>query len=396
MTIAQKKAAPSSPKDSKAPSSKVDAPNKAISAKSSAKPVDSKMPATNTTDAPKTPKKSATTATPPDSTPKKDDTAAVRQEDTGAAMDDEEDEIDDRSTSQKKKAVTKAAKPVEPALNFTCKHSQLQWISPKYNFNIAKTGPIIEKAKGICGGISAGTCCDQEMFETIEQLWLNEMKKKNYLPRVYFGLMKDILAYRVPIIIKLAVDYMHVVRNLYYKYGAVPKRQFKAFKYISKGTFDVPKKLRVWRASALKCSTHMQSIAKGSLCALCHTQGYKRFSDDVYTDPKTSKKKNIVYVPKVDVYNWMQACQSSMKETEKMRNFLGKVVQVLLWKKPQAMGKLEKLLPKVVPKKIREATERAMNKCFGDIKFCDQPHVLRMYINAPITRKELSLLPVTK
>jgi hypothetical protein len=234
------------------------------------------------------------------------------------------------------------------------------------------------------------------MFENIEQLWLNEIKKKDYLPRVYFGLMKDILAYRVPIILKLAADYITVVRNLYYKYRAVPKRQYNAFKYISKGAFDVPKKLREWRASALKCSTHMQSIAKGSLCALCHTQGYKRFSDDVYTDPKTSKKKNIVYVPKDDVYNWMQACRSSIEQTQEIHHFLGKVVEVLLWKVPQAKGKWEKLLPKVVPKKIRDATGRAMDKCFGDIKFCDRPHVLRMYINAPITRVELSFLPVTK
>ena len=143
MTIAQKKAAPSSPKNPEAPSSKVNAPNKAISTKSSIKPVVGKKPATTTTDAPETPQKSATTATPPANTPKKDEPAAESPKDTGAEKDDDEDENDDDSTSHKKKVVTKEAKPLDPALNFTCKHSQLQWISPRDNFNIAKTDKII-------------------------------------------------------------------------------------------------------------------------------------------------------------------------------------------------------------------------------------------------------------
>jgi hypothetical protein len=73
----------------------------------------------------------------------------------------------------------------------------------------------------------------------------------------------------------------------------------------------------------------MQNVAKGSLCALCHTQGYKRFSDDVYTDPKTSKKKNIVYVPKDDVYDWMQACHTHILNTYKILHFLEKVSNVV-------------------------------------------------------------------
>ena len=218
MTFAQKKAAPSSTKNSKAPSSKVPSPNKAISPKGSAKPVVDKKPAATATPPAKTPKKSATTATPPAQTPKKDDQAAKSHKDTGHAKDDgdEDDEEDnDDIKSNKKKVVTKAAKTLDPALNFTCKHSQLQWISPRDNFNIAMTAPIIEKEKGICGGISAGTCCDNEMFEGIGSLWLKEIKSKKYLPRVYFGLMKDLLAYRVPIITRLAAELMPVVTKLY-------------------------------------------------------------------------------------------------------------------------------------------------------------------------------------
>jgi hypothetical protein len=90
----------------------------------------------------------------------------------------------------------------------------------------------------------------------------------------------------------------------------------------------------MWRASALKCSPHMQAIAKGSLCALCHTQGYKRFSGDVYTNPKTSKKKNIVYVPKDDVYAWMQACYTHLIITQNIIGFLRGAAQVLKWKVP--------------------------------------------------------------
>jgi hypothetical protein len=329
VTFAQKKAAPSSPKKSKAPSSKVTAPNKAISTKGSAKPVVGKKSATAAISPAKTTKKSATAATPKANTPIKGQLAAESHEENDPAMDEEDDHHDENSASPKRKAVKKAAKPLDPALNFTCKHSQLQWLSPKDDFNIAMTGPIIEKANGICGGISAGTCCDNEMFENIQKQWLIEIKRKDYLPRVYFGLMKDLLAYRVPMILRFADDIMPTVRKLYKTYKTIPKRQYKAFQYISKGSFSVVEGLRAWRTSALKCSTHMQNVAKGSLCALCHTQGYKRFSDDVYTDPKTSKKKNIVYVPKDDVYDWMQACHTHMLNTQKIMNFLEKACDVV-------------------------------------------------------------------
>jgi hypothetical protein len=73
----------------------------------------------------------------------------------------------------------------------------------------------------------------------------------------------------------------------------------------------------------------MQNIAKGSLCALCDTQGYKRFSDDVHTDEKTSKKKKIVYVPKDDVYDWMQACHTHILNTAKIMDFLEKTIEVV-------------------------------------------------------------------
>jgi hypothetical protein len=60
------------------------------------------------------------------------------------------------------------------------------------------------------------------MFEGIEYLWLKEIKRKDYLPREYFGLMKDLFAYRVPQIIKLALDKFPIVRNLYKKWKSVP------------------------------------------------------------------------------------------------------------------------------------------------------------------------------
>jgi hypothetical protein len=226
VTIAQKKAAPSSPKNSKAPSSKVTAPNKAISTKGSAKPVVSKKPATTAISPAKTTKKSATAATPKAKTPIKGQLAGEQNEENGQAGDDEDDDHDENSASAKKKAIKKAATPLDPALNFTCKHSQLQWLSSKENFNIAMKGPIIEKANGICGGISAGTCCDNEMFENIQNQWLKEIKRKDYLPRVYFGLMKDLLAYRVPIVLKIAEDLMPTVRKLYYTYKTIPKSQY--------------------------------------------------------------------------------------------------------------------------------------------------------------------------
>jgi hypothetical protein len=229
VTIAQKKAAPSSPKKSKAPSSKVTAPNKAISTKGSAKPVVGKKPAT----AAISPAKTTTAATPKAKTPIKGQLAAESHEEHGHALDEKDDHHDEKddhhdenSASAKRKAVKKAAKPLDPALKFTCQHSQLQWLSPKDNFNIAKTGPIIEKANGICGGISAGTCCDREMFENIQNQWLIEIKRKDYLPRVYFGLMKDLLAYRVPMVVRFAEAIMPTVRKLYKTYKTIPRSQY--------------------------------------------------------------------------------------------------------------------------------------------------------------------------
>jgi hypothetical protein len=329
VTIAQKKAAPSSPKNSKAPSTKITAPNNAISTKSSAKPVVGKKPATAAIRPAKPNKKSATAATPKATTPIKGKPAAEELEETGQEKDDEYDRKDENSASAKKKADKKAATPLDPALNFTCKHSQLQWLSSKDNFNIAMTGPIIEKVGGICGGISAGTCCDKEMFENINEQWLKEYKRKDYLPRVYFGMMKDLLAYRVPVLERLAGNLMPSVTQLRKKYKTISKKTYQAFQYISKGSFSLVTHLRGWRNSAKKCSAHMQKVAKGSLCALCHTQGYKRFSDDVYTDPKTSKKKNIVYVPKDDAYDWMQNCYTHIMNTTELYLFLQKASDVI-------------------------------------------------------------------
>ena len=192
------------------------------------------------------------------------------------------------------------------------------------------------------------------MFEGIEYLWLKEIKRKDYLPREYFGLMKDLFAYRVPQIIKLALDKFPIVRNLYKKWKSVPKHQYKAFARISNGKYDMVKELRAWRATALNCSAHMQRVAKGSLCALCHTQGYKRFSGDVYTNPRTSKKKDIVYVPKVDVYDWMQACYTHIKNTEDMFEFWWDAVEVIKWKVPSAGVILDRLRPRKTPTKYKK------------------------------------------
>ena len=37
-----------------------------------------------------------------------------------------------------------------------------------------------------------------------------------------------------------------------------------------------------------------------------------------------------------------------------------------------------------------------MKKCAGDIEFCDQPHVLRRYANAPLTRTEIRTMPLMR
>jgi uncharacterized protein YqgV (UPF0045/DUF77 family) len=133
----------------------------------------------------------------------------------------------------------------------------------------------------------------------------------------------------------------------------------------------------------------MQQVAKGSLCAICDTKEYARFSSDMYTDEKTKKKSKIVYVSKYDAHAFSMKCGPHLKQTALYMKSFEHIQNIVEWISP---GMFSKLIQNKPSSEFRaensQSTLAAMEKCANNKEMCTS-EVLLYYMNGPLTKFEM-------
>ena len=310
---------PSASPKSKAPTSTAKTPVKPTAKKSTTNPA-KKTPAKSATKSAPSTKKATITAKAPTTTAKKPAAKAkvpIKRRGSIAA-----------AKTAKQATIPENATTPKP----TCNHTQVTWLSPLDKFSLSSTAKVVKDASNVCEGISTSTCCSKEMITGIGTLWRKEVKSSSYFPKKFFSVIKNILSNYKDDMNRYASKQYPSVKKVYKTYHSIPRIQYFAFRSLSQRKFKFKSWSRKWKRHATKCSNHMQNIAKGSLCALCHTTEYQRFSNDDYTSAKTKKTKKIVYVPPIDIQDFALKCGKYIKYSEKMWRWMKYWSLVFLYK----------------------------------------------------------------
>jgi len=263
----------------------------------------------------------------------------------------------------------------------------LKWLSRRDTFSTTLTSKLSAEHGGMCNGISAGTCCDTDMFEGIAKLWNNEVKSENYSPKVYFGTMKDLMENRVPFFLEYARKQFPIVKKLWKKYSAVKTGVYKSFKFFAQGTVPWSRINREYRASAIKCSAFMQNISKGSLCAICDRKEWKRYTNETYVDSHKRVIK-IVKVSKIDTFNFANACHSHLKNSDVWFKLFRRMMALISYKYPRTADKLRANLPSKELLRSSHKSILSLAKCKEDMEKCNSTSLRGTYMIGPITRFE--------
>jgi len=203
--------------------------------------------------------------------------------------------------------------------------------------------------------------------------------------------MRDLTRNRLVSWMKYALSQYKVVKKMYKQHAALSKKDYKAFGNIANIKYPVRLYIRNWRQSSIKCSSYMQNVAKGSLCAMCDNSEYKRFSSDIYSDPKTQQQKKIIYVPVNDAWAFASNCGDHIANTLKYIRVFQDVYRLVKYRFPAKATSLEKLIPiDYLPSKLLQ--DSSIKNCQKDKSLCEQK-VLDYYMNGPLTRLELKWLP---
>jgi hypothetical protein len=184
-----------------------------------------------------------------------------------------------------------------------------------------------------------------------------------------------------------------VVKKLHKDYNAVTEAQYQSFKVLAQGQLPFIEWSRNWRKTSMECSAFMQQVAKGSLCAICDTKEYVRFSSDMYTDEKTKKKSKIVYVSKYDAHAFSMKCEPHLEQTVLYMSSFKHIQNIMEWISPD---KFNRLLLKMPSSEFHaentQSTLDAMKKCAQNEEMCTSEALL-YYMNGPLTRFEMEWWP---
>lgn len=207
--------------------------------------------------------------------------------------------------------------------------------------------------------------------------------------------MKALIATGFRYYANFARKQMKVVAKLHKVYKTIEKKTYNDFKILAGGKIHWKTYSRNWRKTSVMCSTYMQQVAKGSLCGICDTKEYARFSSDMYTDEKTQKKSKIVYVSKSDAQAFSMKCGPHLEQTAKYIETLYRTDSIMKYKVPAFSERVQKKVPKSewYPTEAKKTHIPAMKKCAENKELCGS-EAIAYFMIGPITKFEMKWYPV--